>query len=449
MKIGTLSIDSFKVGSQDCRIYLGETLLYPEETIPSYPYAMYRKLRSGTEYTIECDSTSSNTITSANTRNSLTNTAVSGTASGTSNPVEIVFGDCCTSISANACKSWRWLEKLTIGSGVTTLNNTNLFYGCVRVSDLEIGRNVTEIKGTQQFHTVGQSATTKPTLDLSRNTGIAISGSPFYNAHFKDIKLPSGSQIYSQAFYGVSADTLSFGAGSVINGASSSVSGAFSLTNIGRIDLSNVTYIGNYSFSRSSGYTDITIPSVDSLGYGSFSSAHTLTSVTLDYDGTTPVSSNVFSSGTSIQRISIGSNVGRLGNYMFAQCTSLANVTIPDNVTEIGTGAFSGCTSLESITLPASLTVVEGYLLSSDRSLTSLTVPASVTEIGIGAFSGCTSLGEIVMLPTTPPGLNYTSSLSNTNSCPIYVPDASVSAYKAADGWSTFSSRIYGISEKT
>jgi len=31
MKIGNLDISSFKVGSDDCKIYLGDTKLYPEE----------------------------------------------------------------------------------------------------------------------------------------------------------------------------------------------------------------------------------------------------------------------------------------------------------------------------------------------------------------------------------------------------------------------------------
>ena len=35
IKLGNLTIDSFKVGSSDCKIYLGDTLLYPPQT-PSY-----------------------------------------------------------------------------------------------------------------------------------------------------------------------------------------------------------------------------------------------------------------------------------------------------------------------------------------------------------------------------------------------------------------------------
>ena len=30
IKIGSLDISSFKVGSDDCKVYLGDTLLYPQ-----------------------------------------------------------------------------------------------------------------------------------------------------------------------------------------------------------------------------------------------------------------------------------------------------------------------------------------------------------------------------------------------------------------------------------
>jgi len=41
--------------------------------------------------------------------------------------------------------------------------------------------------------------------------------------------------------------------------------------------------------------------------------------------------------------------------------------------------------------------------------------------------------------------LDYVSALENTNNCPIYVPSASVNAYKTATNWSTYASRIQAI----
>lgn len=54
----------------------------------------------------------------------------------------------------------------------------------------------------------------------------------------------------------------------------------------------------------------------------------------------------------------------------------------------------------------------------------------------------------IIMEATTPP----TAGANLFQSCPaltsIYVPDASVEAYKAATNWSTYASKIKGISER-
>lgn len=84
------------------------------------------------------------------------------------------------------------------------------------------------------------------------------------------------------------------------------------------------------------------------------------------------------------------------------------------------------------------------------NALISVVFPASVTKILTATFSGCSGLTEMVFLGQTPPTLaNVSNSLgSNSYNWPIYVPDESVSAYKAASGWSNYASRVKGISER-
>ncbi|MBR0335999.1 MAG: leucine-rich repeat domain-containing protein [Alistipes sp.] len=93
----------------------------------------------------------------------------------------------------------------------------------------------------------------------------------------------------------------------------------------------------------------------------------------------------------------------------------MTSVTIPDSVTSIGLGAFSYCTSL-----------------------TSVTIPDSVTRIGMSAFVGCSSLKEVYCKPTTPPSGGSSMFSSNASGRKIYVPRASVDAYKAAEHWSEY-----------
>ena len=103
--------------------------------------------------------------------------------------------------------------------------------------------------------------------------------------------------------------------------------------------------------------------------------------------------------------------------------TSFAEFINFSGITQLIDNAFAYCTSLAEITLPASL-----------------------TSIGTGAFYDCKSLQYIRIEATTPPTLASTNAIPSTIGA-IYVPDASVAAYQAATNWSSFASKIKGISE--
>ena len=132
----------------------------------------------------------------------------------------------------------------------------------------------------------------------------------------------------------------------------------------------------------------------------------------------------------------------------FSGCTSLTSVKIPNSVNEIGWRAFLGCTSLTSITIPNSITEIGDKAFEGCTSLTSITIPNSVTEIGYDAFDGCTSLKSVYCKPTTPPRIYWSSIFYDKEGkplgCKIYVPRASVEAYKTAEGWKEHADRIIG-----
>ena len=108
--------------------------------------------------------------------------------------------------------------------------------------------------------------------------------------------------------------------------------------------------------------------------------------------------------------------------------------------------AFQNCTSLAEISLPASLTSIKEKAFQSCTSLTEISLPASLTRIGIYVFRNCSSLQYIRIEATTPPTLSNTNAIPSTIGA-IYVPDESVAAYQAATNWSSFASKIKGISE--
>lgn len=94
------------------------------------------------------------------------------------------------------------------------------------------------------------------------------------------------------------------------------------------------------------------------------------------------------------------------------------------DVTSMGNNAFGGCFGLTSIILPE-----------------------SVTSIGDYAFDDCSELISVIIKATTPPTLGSTPFNNNASGRKIYVPSASVAAYQAASGWSTYASDIRQISQ--
>ena len=98
------------------------------------------------------------------------------------------------------------------------------------------------------------------------------------------------------------------------------------------------------------------------------------------------------------------------GNVLFSKdMTALYTVmtpisgayTIPSTVTNIGDNAFDGCENMTSVTFPNSVTSIGNYAFSNCRGLTSVIIPNSVASIGQGAFYGCENLLSVIIGSTS------------------------------------------------
>ena len=398
IKIGNLQIDKFYLGDKsDAKIYLGNVKVWPkeEEEPETYKYAFKRVSRSGSAYTVDCNSTSSNTISSADTQSGLEYFDISDSTSNNT-PVSVVFGDCCQSIGSAACNGWTYLTSVTISDNVKTLGAQS-FYNTPRVEHLKIGSGITQLNNSYTFYSTGRSGSTKPNLDLSANVGLNVGDNVSQYCYFNNVIFPNNCTLGTSSFYYCSASTLSFGTGTIISKVGVYTS-PFSNSTILNIDLNGVTLIGDFAFYSVSGFTSITIPpSVTTFGQYAFSGASSLNSVTIDYASNATLGGNQFKD-SSITSLTIGSNPTSIGQSMFRGCTGLTSIVIPSNISSIGGYTFRDCTGLTSITVES-------------------TTPPT--------------LGNIVF--------------DNTNNCPIYVPPESVDAYKAASGWSSYASRIKAI----
>lgn len=123
--------------------------------------------------------------------------------------------------------------------------------------------------------------------------------------------------------------------------------------------------------------------------------------------------------------IDYGKNVTRVlnGNGNADNCSGLTAVTLPPNISELNV-SFKNCTSLKNMTIPSKVSIIRG-----------------------GIWQNCSSLESLTFLSVTPPDLGeyYANTFQNTNNCKLYVPSESVNAYKAADGWKEYASRIMPI----
>lgn len=147
---------------------------------------------------------------------------------------------------------------------------------------------------------------------------------------------------------------------------------------------------------------------------------------------------------TSLTSLTIGNNVLYIGNNFFKHSYSLTNLSLPTKLVAIGESAFEDCSSLTSVSIPDSVISIGEESFRYCSGITSCTIGSSVIRIGNRAFNNCTSLTSVTVNALTPPVLGIYV-FGNTNDCPIYVPEESLDAYKAASEWSDYASRIQPI----
>ena len=231
---------------------------------------------------------------------------------------------------------------------------------------------------------------------------------------------------------------------------------------------SSVTSIGNFAFQNCESLTSISLPnSVKSIGVAVFQSCISLTSFTIP-NSLTSIEDCMFSGCEKLSSVTIPNSVKSIKDRAFQICHSLTSVTIPNSVTSIEYCAFEDCYSLTSITIPGSVkeigvaafagckglvsvTLLDGIANIGNSAfevcsnLVTVTIPSSVTSIGERAFGSCTNLSSITCEAVTPPPyLEYGHGFSRfeyvDRSIPVFVPENSVEAYKAALDWSEFTS---------
>lgn len=277
----------------------------------------------------------------------------------------VVISPGITVVDNSAFSGCSKLSSVTLPEGLTTLVQY-AFYQCTSLTSISLPSTLATI-GARAFQESGLTA-----LPAGLHGGITFADYVFANTKMTDITIPDGMTSIPLHMF----------------------SGCKSLT---RVDLNDVTTLGNFAFNGCSALTTL-----------------------------------------------IEGNLETLGQYSLQE-TLLSSVNL-QNATSLGQGCFYNCTSLTSATLPAAVTL-GNQVFYGNKNLSTVDLGSGVTSIGNDCFRGCTSLSSLTVRATAVPSVNTTLSSYGAFNPTIYVPAASVNDYKAAAVWSNYADLITAITQ--
>ena len=307
------------------------------------------------------------------------------------------------------------LASITIPMSVTSIGYY-AFDGCSSLASISIPKSVAEI-ANYAFRNCGGltsitiKSTTPPTIGYYSFVGVDMS-----------VYVPKGSvAAYKEAEHWSEFANIQ----AIVSLVASGTCGdklTWTLTDDGKLTIEGTGEMYGYGWSDSPLYshrefiTEVVIP-----------------------EGVTNIGEGVFWDCTGLTEVTIPAGVTSIDNYAFAGCRNLVAVPVPESVKSIGVYAFQNCNSLTIIKIPEGVTSILNNAFQDCNSLASITIPASVTSICSHAFWGCSGLTSIICNAATPPAIADLWTINDVDrSIPIYVPAASVEAYKAAEYWSEF-----------
>lgn len=165
-------------------------------------------------------------------------------------------------------------------------------------------------------------------------------------------------------------------------------------------------------------------------------------------DGMTGVPNDFFGNSANFSFIRLPKSLQTIGQRSFYPCAGLtiSDLSLP-LLNTLNSNCFYGV-KIGTISDLGSITEIPGnYVFSNNTLLSSIILPSTITAIGNWAFVGDSGLKTITCRASTPPTISSYNPFNGVNPTAIYVPAESVTAYKAASGWSTYANVIQAIPE--
>ena len=162
-------------------------------------------------------------------------------------------------------------------------------------------------------------------------------------------------------------------------------------------------FAGSTQYSESGGWLDISGSTslqqvslgsnVRTLSKGVFWNCKNLLTVNFS-EGLESVPEDAFRHCDKLQAALLPSTVKEIGYRAFWYCYGMQNVNIPEGVTYIGVNTFSDC-GITSVTIPGTVKTIYSNAFAGCFNLEEIIIPATVTRIGGVAFHRCTSVKHI------------------------------------------------------
>lgn len=154
-------------------------------------------------------------------------------------------------------------------------------------------------------------------------------------------------------------------------------------------------------------------------------------------EGATSVISKNFNGLHYLETIALPASLLSIGESSFEDCRSLSQVTFAANssLTSIGNWAFYNCHELQNLVIPEGVTEIGKAAFYGCAYLKDVTLPASIQAIGDNAFALCAKMAKLQVAAVVPPTIAAKTFEDVSREMPVYVPEASVDAYKAAPYW--------------
>lgn len=373
-------------------------------------------------------------------------------------------------------------DELDKFKNVTSL--ANAFVGCTKLKSVGLS-NITKLSGWDAngvFYGSGIEKAEFSKLESISNTFAC----EFMNSQVKELILGGSLQTIpnSNGNYGFAMNAKSLW--KLVLPQTLKIIGSYSFKNCTALNditatWDSVTKINQEAFSgcTSIEIEDLNLPNLETLGQNAFygvkikkmvlSALTTLPAATTDTqnfgdksvleevvlpEGVTSIPEFSFTDYTLLDKCVIPNNISTIGREAFRNVPISGDLYLP-NLTSIGFGAFSGSSITKVLDLGSVTNLGEYFTTGSYgtfgpcKNLRYVCLPSTLTSIYRRIFIGSISLETVVCKAQTPPSLDG-EAFANTNSTfLIYVPDASVEAYKGATNWSQYSDRIKPLSEYT